>query len=317
MGNGGSALADVDTRFVLGKTGVLYGATSGLGVGIASELARAGLARLWIVCRSEDAGQRLQQHLKASDFSKAMDVHLVVADGQSMKAMLSAGRQIAEQAREVHLLWLNTATICGSPMLTEEGLEWTFAVNHMSFCALTAALLPAVVRSAPARILITSSEAAQACQWKLDWDNLQGEKGIDGAKTGFMAYAQSKTMNVMYTVELAKRLQALGHDAVTVNAFHPGAVKSNLGNDVNPCLASVIKTLFAYAFRSPEQAARIGMLLAGAVDLQRTSGCFFSNVEMPEAQPLQGECADAEARTRLWELSEKLLGEPLLGSLES
>eukprot|EP00928_Gymnodinium_smaydae_P088539 TRINITY_DN7260_c2_g1_i6.p1 TRINITY_DN7260_c2_g1~~TRINITY_DN7260_c2_g1_i6.p1 ORF type:complete len:317 (-),score=42.61 TRINITY_DN7260_c2_g1_i6:266-1216(-) len=308
----------VDTSFVKGKTAVLFGGTTGLGVGLADVLAAAELKCLWVVCRSQAKGDSLKDRVEKQ--YPGISVRLAIADACSMEAVRNAGKQIAAETAEVHLLLLNAATIVKSRKLTKEGLEECFAVNHLSFCALTAALLPTLVKSKPARIVITGSKAANVVKWTLDWDNLQGEKGIRGVSSGFKTYGQSKCMNLVYAVELAARLQAAGHPEVTVNTWHPGAVKTNIGNDISPCLASCLKALFSCAFRDPATAAQLGLYLSGANAVASTSGCFFSSgnsgkVRNFEPVPLEGHAADLDARRRFWDISEKLLGEPLLGGV--
>ncbi len=184
--------------------------------------------------------------------------------------------------------------------LTEDGFEAMFAVNHLSYFLLTALLLDTLKASAPARIINVASDAHRGKS--IDFDDLQCERRF----ASYRRYGESKLANIMFTYELARRIEGTG---VTANCLHPGFVGSGFGAG-NPGMlgrAMGVLLLAARPFaRSPEKGARTSIYLASAPELSDVSGRYFADCAESQSSP---ESHDAEAQRTLWEISERLCGQ--------
>jgi NAD(P)-dependent dehydrogenase (short-subunit alcohol dehydrogenase family) len=180
-------------------------------------------------------------------------------------------------------------------LVTSEGLERTFALNHMSYFLLAAALRERLATSGQARIVSTASDAHRGAS--LDFDDLQSSKGYSGWK----AYGRSKLANILFTRELARRLGGTG---VTANCLHPGFVATRFGDSAGGCTSRLIPWAKLFAI-SPKQGADTIVYLASSPEVQGVTGEYFvkRKIERPSAAARD----DAEAR-RLWEASETLAG---------
>jgi NAD(P)-dependent dehydrogenase (short-subunit alcohol dehydrogenase family) len=273
-----------------GKTIVATGATSGIGEAAVVALAGMG-ARLVIVARDEARGKATMQKLEAKAPGLGHRLHL--ADLSSMAETRKVGEAIAASEPRIDVLINNAGAFFSNRRVTPEGLELTFALNHMAYFVLTEALRDRLVASAPARIVSTSSIAHE--RESLDFNDLQSANGYGGLKV----YSRSKLANILFTRELARRLAGTG---VTANCLHPGVVKTRFGDSSGGLLGLLIPLLRLF-FISPEQGADTLVYLASSPEVANTTGGYFVKRKLTE--PSAAARDDAAAK-RLWIESEKL-----------
>ncbi len=273
-----------------GKTIVATGATSGIGE--VAVLALAGLgARIVFIARDEGRAQATMRKLEAKAPGLGHRVHL--ADLSSMAETRKVGEAIAASEPRIDVLINNAGALFSHRQVTPEGLELTFALNHMAYFVLTEALRDRLIASAPARIVSTSSAAHQGVS--LDFSDLQSANGY----SGFKVYGRSKLANILFTRELARRLAGAG---VTANCLHPGAVATRFGELSGGWVGRVLPVLKLF-FISPEQGADTIIYLASSPEVANTSGGYFVKRKLTE--PSAAARDDAAAK-KLWEASEKL-----------
>ena len=275
-----------------GKVVLITGGTSGIGKAAAVELAGMG-AEVVVTGRNEERGREAVGEIKARSGSDA--VSLLIAD-LSVQAEV---RKLAEEFREGHdrldVLVNNAGVVNQKRTETADGIESTLALNHLAPFLLTNLLLDLLEESAPSRVVTTASEAER---WgRLDFDDLQSEKRY-GA---FPVYGMTKLANIMFTIELAERLEGTG---VTATCFHPGAVSTNFGSG-NGGLSSILFNAFKPFMRSPEKGAETLVYLASSPDVEGMTGKYLSDRKLIAAKSI---AYDAEARRKLWEASEDLTG---------
>jgi NAD(P)-dependent dehydrogenase (short-subunit alcohol dehydrogenase family) len=275
-----------------GKTIVATGATSGIGEAAVLELAGMG-ARIVFIARDEARAQTTMHKLEAKAPGLGHRVHL--ADLSSMAKTRKIGATIAASEPRIDVLINNAGALFSDRRMTPEGLELTFALNHMAYFVLTEALHDKLVASAPARIVSTSSTAHQGM--RLDFDDLQSAKGY----SGLSVYGRSKLANILFTRELARRLAGSG---VTVNCFHPGVVATRFGSSSGGFAGLLIPLLRPF-FISPEKAADTLVYLASSPEVAKTTGEYF--VKRKVTQPSSAARDDVAAK-KLWEASETLAG---------
>jgi NAD(P)-dependent dehydrogenase (short-subunit alcohol dehydrogenase family) len=275
-----------------GKTIVATGATSGIGEAAVLELAGLG-ARIVVVARDEARGQGTMRKLEAKAPGLGHRLHL--ADLSSMAETRKVGAAIAASEPHIDVLINNAGALFSSRRATPEGLELTFALNHMAYFVLTEALREKLVASAPARIVSTSSGAHQGMS--LDFSDLQTAKRYNGLK----AYGRSKLANILFTRELARRLSGTG---VTANCLHPGVVATRFG-DSSGGVAGLLFPVLRPFFISPEKGADTIVYLASSPEVAKTTGEYFAKREI--TQPSSA-ARDDDAAKRLWEASEQLAG---------
>jgi NAD(P)-dependent dehydrogenase (short-subunit alcohol dehydrogenase family) len=275
-----------------GKTIVATGATSGIGE--AAVLALAGLgARIVVVARDEARAQATMRKLEAKAPGLGHRRHL--ADLSSMAETRKVGAAIAASEPRIDVLINNAGAIFSDRRVTPEGLELTFALNHMAYFVLTEALREKLIASAPARIVSTSSAAHESAS--LDFSDLQSA----GRYGGYRVYGRSKLANILFTRELTRRLTSTG---VTANCLHPGAVATRFGDSSGGWLARLLPVLRLF-FISPEKGADTIVYLASSPEVANTTGAYF--VKCKIAEPSLAARDDAAAE-RLWAESEKLTG---------
>jgi NAD(P)-dependent dehydrogenase (short-subunit alcohol dehydrogenase family) len=276
-----------------GKTIVATGATSGIGE--AAVLVLAGLgARIVFVARDEARAQATMRKLEAKAAGLGHRMHL--ADLSSMAETRKVGAAIAASEPRIDVLINNAGAIFSDRRVTPEGLELTFAVNHMAYFVLTEALRERLVASAPARIVSTSSDAHKGVN--LDFGDLQSANGYKILGV----YGRSKLANILFTRELARRLAGTG---VTANCLHPGAVATRFGDSSGGMLRRLLPVLRLF-FISPEQGADTIIYLASSPEVEKTTGEYF--VKRKITAPSVAAQDDATAKN-LWEASETLAGE--------
>ena len=201
-----------------GKTVVITGGTSGIGEIAAEQLAQMG-ARIVLIARDKSRGEATLARLRERAPGLAHTVHC--ADLARIPEMKRVAAQIAESEPRIDVLINNAGAMFGSRQLTGDGLEYTFALNHMAYFVVTEGLRERLQASAPARIINTSSAAHRGA--RLDFDDLQLVKDFSAMK----AYSRSKLCNILFTRELARRLHGTG---VTANCLHPGFVATRFGD---------------------------------------------------------------------------------------
>jgi NAD(P)-dependent dehydrogenase (short-subunit alcohol dehydrogenase family) len=272
-----------------GKTCIVTGASSGIGKEAAVALARAG-ARVAIVCRTPDRGQDALAEIRRRSGG---DVALFVADLGAQRAIRALAAQLATALPRVDVLVNNAGLILDRRVLTEDGLETTFAVNHIGYFLLTRLLEPTLLAGAPARIVNVASRAHHGAT--IRFDDLMGARGYDGWK----AYGQSKLANIVFTYELARRLAGSG---VTVNCLHPGVIGSNFGS-AGPSMIRVGMRLARPFMKSPARGADTVTYLACSPEVEGVSGKYFVNRREARSN---AESYQPAVATRLWKVSEEL-----------
>jgi NAD(P)-dependent dehydrogenase (short-subunit alcohol dehydrogenase family) len=277
---------------------IVTGANSGIGKATAEGLARRG-AHVAMVCRSPKRGTAALAEIRTETGSDAVELH--IAD----LAVQASIRQLAFELRarydRIDVLVNNAGIYQSDRVLTPDGIEQTFAVNHLAYFLLThlaSDLLGAAVEArGAARVVNVSSEAHR--QGRIHFDDPSLGEGYSGLK----AYSQSKLANVLFTRELARRLQGTG---VTANAVHPGVVNTGIWSGNNDWLAWAAG-LFSPFYKSPASGAKGPLKLATDPDLADVSGAYFD--ETTRKQPAPAAQDDATAR-RLWRLSAEMTGLP-------
>jgi retinol dehydrogenase 12 len=279
-----------------GKSVIITGAAGGLGAQAAAELARQG-AHVLLVARSEARCQDAKREVEACARHRAIDTLAIDTLAIELSALSEIRRGASELLKrypKIDVLINNAGLYSHRQKTSGDGLELTFAVNHLASFLLTLLLLPALRAAGHARIINVSSIAHRS--GRMHWDDVMMGKGYDG----FRAYAQSKLANVLFTRELASRLQ----DArVTANAAHPGFVATGILRE----LPWIIRKPAALFMRSPESGAEPLVWLASDPGLVGSSGIFFDRMTRMEPSPA---AQDRESARRLWELSAKLVSLP-------
>src|SRR5271165_5854397 len=274
-----------------GKTVVATGATSGIGEVAALALARMG-ARVIVVARDERRAEATLNRLEAQAPRLGHCVQL--ADLSSMAETRRVGAAIAKSEPRIDVLINNAGAMFAERRLTPEGLELTFALNHMAYFVLTAELGDRLAASAPARIVSTSSMAHQGMN--LDFSDLQCARGYNG----WRVYGRSKLANILFTRELARRLAGTG---VTANCLHPGVVATRFGDSASG-LTGLLMPLARRFFIAPENGADTIVYLASSPEVANVTGQYF--VKRKAAEPSAAARDDAAAK-RLWDASEALV----------
>jgi retinol dehydrogenase 12 len=275
-----------------GKVCVITGATSGIGLVAAERLGALG-ARLVLVGRDQARGEAALVGLRQRIPGVAATIHY--ADLSRLSEMHRLAAAIAAAEPRIDVLVNNAGAMFSERTVTEDGLERTFALNHMGYFVLTNGLRERLVASAPARIVSVSSDAHRGKT--LDFADLQSSRGY----RGFTVYGRSKLANILFTRELARRLAGTG---VTANCLHPGFVATRFGEN-NGSLFRVALTIAKRFALTPEQGAETIVYLASSPDVASTTGGYF--VKCRVATPTKAAQDDAAAR-RLWEESERIAG---------
>ena len=275
---------------VAGKLVLITGATGGIGLAAAVELARRG-ARLAIVARSRERAAEAVAKIRAAAPSTPVDV--LEADLASQASVRKLAAEALTRYPRIDVLVNNAGAINVSRNLTADGVELTWAVNHLAPFLLTTLLLDRLKASAPARIITTSSAAHQGAH--IPFEDLAAERSY--GMGGFERYGQSKLANILFTKELARRLEGTGVSAV---CFHPGLVNTGFNRN-NGILMGIGMAITRPFSRTPEKGAETLVWLADSNDAG-PSGAYFT-----DQRPIQPTAAgqDAEVARRLWETSEK------------
>jgi NAD(P)-dependent dehydrogenase (short-subunit alcohol dehydrogenase family) len=276
-----------------GKVVVITGGTSGIGQVAAEELAGMG-ARIVLVARDKVRAQATLSRLRQQAPGLNHSVHY--ADLSRIAEMKRVAAEIAATESRIDVLINNAGALFGSRRVTEDGLENTFALNHMSYLVVTYGLRERLAASAPARVVNTSSDAHR--RKNIEFDDLQSARDY----RGFKAYGRAKLCNILFTRELARRLNGT---QVTANSLHPGFVDTRFGDESGGFFSYLIRIGKKIVALSPQKGARTIVYLASSPEVAGISGKYFykCRVTTPTAQAQD----DAAAR-RLWQETERLSG---------
>lgn len=276
-----------------GKTVVITGANSGVGFATAVALARMG-ARIVMVCRDARRGADAQAAI--ADVATEATPELLLADMSSQQSVRSLAEELRRQVPKIDVLINNAAGIFAERGLTVDGIERTFATNHLGPFLLTNLMLDLIKAGGGGRIVNVAAESPIKA---LDFDNLQGEK-----RYGFLdAYFRSKLENVIFTIELARRLEGSG---VTVTSMSPGPTKTRFGDNMTG-LPALFPFILKKLFPGPETGARTLIYLASSPEVEGVSGRFFFRQRARRTKPVT---LDPEVAARLWQISAHLVGLP-------
>jgi NAD(P)-dependent dehydrogenase (short-subunit alcohol dehydrogenase family) len=282
---------------VSGKQVVITGATGGIGLAAAEALAALG-ARLAVVARSEDRAREAVARFRAAGGAE-VEVEVFKADLGSQRSVRRLGAELLERLPRIDVLVNNAGAIYNTRELTEDGVERTWAVNHLAPFLLTELLRDRLVESAPARVITTSSSAHLPAT--APFDDLDGRRAYarpSFAGRGFGRYGESKLANILFTTELARRLEGTG---VTANCFHPGFVATGFNRNNGP-LMSLGMTLARPFTRNPQKGADTLVWLADSPDVTDRSGGYYADRRLLTPSTA---ARDAAAAARLWEVSEE------------
>lgn len=276
---------------MLGKTVVITGGTSGIGEVAAEELAHRG-ARIVLVARSRSRADATLTKLKAVNSQALHAVH--IADLSRLSEMKRVAAEIAAAEPKIDVLINNAGAMFTKREVTADGLEMTFAVNHMAYFVVTAGLLERLKATPGARLVSTASDAHKA--GRLDFNDLQAAKRY----SGFRVYGTSKLCNILFTRELARRLQGTG---VTAVCLHPGFVATRFADNTQGLLGFTFGLLKKLAAITPESGAKTIVHLASSPDVNGKSGTYW--YKCAPIAPTAAAQNDADAK-RLWEISERI-----------
>lgn len=273
-----------------GKTIVITGATSGIGEVAAVRLAERG-ARIVFTARDKLRAAATMEKLRRANGAVEHEAHL--ADLSLLAEMKRVAGEIAEEP-QIDVLINNAGAVFSTRQETRDGLERTFALNHMSYFVITNLLLPGLKPGA--RIVSTASGAHRRAV--LDFDDLQSRTGYQG----FSVYAKSKLCNILFTRELARRIAGSG---VTANCLHPGFVATRFGDQSGGLLSWVVRLAKPLSGLSPDAGAKTLVYLAASENVAKVSGAYFYECKIDMPSPAARDDRDAK---RLWDVSAEISG---------
>jgi NAD(P)-dependent dehydrogenase (short-subunit alcohol dehydrogenase family) len=283
-------MAAEDEAMMNGKTVVVTGGTSGIGEVAAQRLAAMGAS---IVLVARDARRAAATLARLNQSGPGLGHKSHIADLSSITATRRVGEAIAAEEPRIDVLINNAGAVFNQRRLSPDGLELTFALNHMAYFVLAETLLPTLKASSPARIVSTSSGAHQRVQ--LDFSDLQS----GNAYSGFAVYSKSKLANILFTRELARRLEGTG---VTANCLHPGFVATRFGDGAGGLLTALMPLAKLGAI-SPQKGAETIVYLASSQAVEGVTGKYFYQCA---PQDPSAAAQDDAAAARLWQESERL-----------
>jgi NAD(P)-dependent dehydrogenase (short-subunit alcohol dehydrogenase family) len=268
------------------RTVVITGGTSGIGEVAAVELARRG-ARLVLIARDPARADATLAKLRKANAGADHKLH--IAELSRLSEMKRVAGEVRAAEPDIDVLINNAGALFNTRQVTEDGLEMTFATNHMAYFAVTNLLLPNL--KSGARIVSTASDAHRGA--KLDFDDLQSGKRY----SGFSVYGKSKLCNILFNRELARRIDGSG---VTANCLHPGFVATRFGDQSGGVLQTLVKIAKPIGAISPEEGAKTIVYLASSPEVAGRSGGYYYKNRI--ATPTKEAQNDADAK-RLWDIS--------------
>jgi len=278
---------------VQGKIVIVTGANTGIGKVTARELARKG-ATVVMVARNQIRGEAAVAEVKAATGSKL--VHLLNGDMSSQASIRALAAEFRARFDRLDVLVNNAGATHGQRSESPDGIEMTFALNHLGYFLLTHLLLDLLKASAPARIICVASEAHRFGTINLDDPEFKRRPYRE-----WPAYSQSKLANIMFTYELARRLEGTN---VTVNALHPGTVRTEFFDRMTGIMKVFAAVLGPFLI-TPDQGAATTIFLASSPEIEGVSGKYFEK-QRPRASSAAS--MDRQVAQRLWAISEELTG---------
>ena len=280
-----------------GQTVLVTGGSSGIGKATALGLATMG-AHLAITGRDRERTESAAREIRAAGGGQ---VDILVADLSVQSEVRQLADEVLKRLPRIDVLINNVGGYWNTRHVTVDGLERTFAINHLAPFLLTHQLLDRLTHSAPARVVTVSSHAH--AQGRIDFDDLQGERHYSGAK----AYNQSKLANILFTYELARRLQATAlpdQAVVTANVVHPGMVSTSFGAEDPATVQRLLIPMLRHLMKTPAQGAATSIHVASAPHLERVTGRYFTNSKPKKSSPRS---YDQAVAARLWQISVDLV----------
>lgn len=274
-----------------GKIALVTGANSGIGLETSVELARLG-AHVVMVARDRARGEAARAQVATRSHSR--ELSLSICDLSSQAAIRALAAEVTRRHPKLHIVVNNAGSVFPRRSLTVDGVERTFAVNHLGAFLLTTLLLDAIKAGARSRIINVSS--LNHAEGDMDFGDLQYEQGYFVRK----AYARSKLANILFTSELARRLEGTG---VTANCLHPGVIATNIYAHA-PWYLKPLLTVGKLLMEKPEAGARRIVYLATSSELDRVSGAYFDKNQRVDPSPIARDRGVAE---RLWQESTRLV----------
>jgi retinol dehydrogenase 14 len=282
-----------DVPLMAGKSVLVTGGTGGIGMATAIGLAGLG-ARVGITGRDQARTEAAVAGIRAAAGSPAVDAFAADMSVQTGVRRLAA--EVLDNYPRLDVLVNNVGGFWAHRHVTADGLEHTFALNHLAPFLLTSLLLDRLIASAPARIVTVSSGAH--ARGRIDFGDLQGERNYSGQR----AYSQSKLANVMFSYELARRLDGSG---VTVTVLHPGVVRTGFGAEDQAAYFGVMIGMARLFMKTPAQGAGTPVYLASSPQVEGITGRYFVN-RRPKTSSQAS--YDTVAAARLWQASAELAG---------
>ncbi len=273
-----------------GKIVVVTGANQGIGKVTAAELARQG-ARVLLVCRNAAKGKEAMNEILAS----GGEAELVIADLSSQAQVRAAAAEIKSRHERLDVLVNNAGVLVPERRSTVDGVEETLALNHLAYFLLTHELMDLLRAAGKARIVNVSSAIHRRA--RPNFDDIQFSRG----SAMFKVYGHSKLLNILFTYELARRLEGTG---ITANCLHPGAIGSGFGQTYGGLIAWFVRLGRPFLL-TPEQGARTSIYLASSPEVEGVTGKYYDKCKAVRSNDIS---YDRDAQKRLWEISEKLVG---------
>ncbi|HVO40818.1 MAG TPA: SDR family oxidoreductase [Spirochaetia bacterium] len=279
-----------------GKIVLITGATDGIGKVTARELADDG-AQVIMVARNRAKAESVRAWIREATGSSSTEV--IIADLSVQAQVRAAAAELVSRFGALDVLVNNAGGTFTKRTESADGIEMTFALNHLAPFLLTNLLLDCLRRRAPSRIVTVSSHAHESAS--MDFDDLEGRQGYNG----WRAYGQSKLANLLFTYELARRLEGSG---VTANALHPGFVATQFGKNNGGFMRFAMTIAHRLGAISPEEGARTSVYVASSPEVQGVTGKYFMKSRQALSKPAS---LDRESQRRLWEISCQMTGLPV------
>ena len=274
-----------------GKICLVTGGTNGIGKATAQALAQMG-ATVVIIGRNAPKTTQLVEEIRAASGNNNVDS--LLADLSSQEEVRRLANEFKSKYSHLHVLLNNAGAVFLQRQLSVDGIEMTFALNHLASFLLTNLLLDTIKASAPARIINVSSDAHAS--GKIEFDNLQGVRAFSPR-----AYDNSKLANILFTMELSRRLEGT---RVTVNALHPGFVATGFAKNNGKVIAALVSIFAPLVARSPAKGAETSIYLASSPSVEGITGKYFYDSHVIPTTP---QATDMVVARKLWEVSAEMV----------